>query len=380
MILGYRFLVVVFFGLFAALPGFAAEVGVSDGKILLGQTATFIGQAAELGIGMNRGATAYFNELNAQGGVLGRKIELLKDDDNYEPGMAAENTTNFIEKDKVFALFGYVGTATTNAALPLLAKAKTPLFAPLTGAPSLRDPVNHYVLNVRASIFDETEHIIQQLSTTGIKTIAVFYQSDADGKAGLQGVERALKKFTAVRLVETVGIERNSMELGNATTKLLAKKPEAIIQISSYTSCAMLIKEMRKEGYAGQFYNVSFVGSRALSNMLGADGRGVVISQVVPSPWSTRIAVVRDYQKAMRKAGHKDYDFTSLEGYIAAKTFAEIARRAGHDLTREKFINTAETTGRIDLGDFWVTFTPNNHGGSRFVELVIIGKDGTFVR
>ena len=366
--------------LIMTLPSLASEIGVTEGTIKLGQTATFSGQAAELGIGMNLGATIYFKELNAQGGVAGRKIELLKDDDNFEPGMAAENTAQFIDKDKVFALFGYVGTATTNAALSKVGQAQIPLFAPLTGAPSLRDPVNPYVFNVRASIFDEIEHIIQQLSTTGVKTIAVFYQNDADGKAGLDGVKRALKTFTSVRLLETVGIERNAMELRDSAAKLEAAKPEAIIQISSYSSSAKLIKEMRQSGYQGQFYNVSFVGSRALSEQLGASGRGVIIAQVVPSPWNSQRAIVREYQKAMRKAGNKDYDFTSLEGYIAAKTFSEILRKVGRNLTREKFLEAAETMGRIDLGDFWVTFTPNSHSGSQFVELVIIGKDGTFVR
>lgn len=364
--------------LMIAAAAAGAEVGVSEGKIILGQSAVFSGESAELGIRALLGARVFFDNLNAQGGVAGRKIILQKDDDNFEPANAAENTVNFIENEKVFALFGYVGTTTSNAALPIISKNRVPFFAPFSGAQSLREPSNRYVFNIRASLIDETRHTVEQLAVMGIKRVAVFYQNDADGKSGLDAIVQAAKKV-GVQVVETASVERNAMGVGDGTAKLLAKKPDAVLQLCTYQLAIVLIKEMRSAGYLGQFFNSSMVGSSALAAGLGKDGVGVTISQVVPLPWNTRYPIVIEYQKAMQKAGHKNYDFTSLESYIAAKIFTEIAGRVGPDLSRERFIKTAETMGRIDVGGYAVNFAPNNHNGSGFVEMVVIGKNGGFL-
>lgn len=357
-----------------------ADSGVTEHKIILGQSAAFSGPAAQLGIQLHAGAKAYFDYINSTGGVFGRKIELLRRDDKYEAEIAAVNTKAFIENDDVFALFGYVGTPTSNAALPLFTQAKIPFFAPFTGAQSLREPFNRQIFNIRASYFDETEHLVDRLVNTGLKNIAVFYQNDAYGKAGLAGVERALKK-KELPIIDTATVERNSLDVSKAVVKLIAKRPDVIIQISAYSSCAAFIKEMRKLEYTGQFYNVSFVGSQALADTLGKDGPGVVISQVVPFPWSIANAmVVGEYTKIMNKAGIKDLNFSSLEGFIAAKVFVEGLRRAGQNLTREKLIAALESINvkNYDAGGFDINFSPSNHNGSRYVDMTMIGKDGRF--
>ncbi|HTD03068.1 ABC transporter substrate-binding protein, partial [Undibacterium sp.] len=282
-----------------------SEPGITDQKITLGQSAAFSGPAAQLGIQLHAGAKAYFDQVNAQGGVFGRKIEIVKLDDKYEADLAAANTRKLIEGDDVFALFGYVGTPTSNAALPIFTRAKVPFFAPFTGAQSLREPFNRQIFNIRASYFDETEHLVERLVRTGMKNIAVFYQNDAYGKAGLAGVERALKKM-GVHMVDTATVERNSVDVAKAVDKLLPKRPDVIIQISAYASCSAYIKDMRKAGYTGQFYNVSFVGSQALADALGKEGPGVVISQVVPFPWHGAVPVVSEYTKVMQRAGIQD--------------------------------------------------------------------------
>lgn len=357
-----------------------AETGVTDQKILLGQSAAFSGPAAQLGIQLNAGAKAYFDQVNEQGGIFGRKIEIITADDKYEADLAAANTKKLIEENKVFALFGYVGTPTSNAALPIFSKAKVPFFAPFSGAQSLREPFNREVFNIRAGYFDETEYLVQKLVNTGLKNIAVFYQNDAYGQAGLAGVERAAKKMN-VTLVERVTVERNSVDVKAAVDKVLPKRPDAIIQISAYSSCAAYIKAMRKSGYLGQFYNVSFVGSQALSDTLGKDGPGVVISQVVPFPWHVPTPIVAEYQKTMKKAGIKDYNFSSLEGFVAAKVFTEGLRRAGRDLTRDKLLRSLETINpaSFDNGGFDLTFSPTNHNGSKYVDMTAIIKDGKFL-
>jgi branched-chain amino acid transport system substrate-binding protein len=360
-------------------PLLASENGVTDGKILLGQSAVFSGDSAELGIRANLGAMAYFDALNARGGVAGRKVTLLKDDDNFEPANALENTSQYIENDKVFALFGYVGSSTSTAALALVNKAKLPFFAPLSGAAPLREASNRYVFNTRASLLDEIRHSLEQLSVMGIKRIAILYQNDAEGKSALNALVAAAQKL-GLTVVETASVERNALGATGVSAKLMAKKTDAVIQLCSYLTSANLIKEMRKAGYLGQFFNTSMVGSSAFAAALGKDGIGVSISQVVPLPWNTRSPIVAEYQKAMLKAGHTDFDFTSLEAYIAAKTFSEIASKVGKDLSRERFIKTAETMGNIDLGGYTINFGPNMHNGSSFVEMVVIGKNGSFLR
>jgi branched-chain amino acid transport system substrate-binding protein len=357
----------------------AAETGIGRDRVLIGQSAAFSGPAAQLGIQMHAGAKMYFDGVNQQGGIFGRRIEIVTADDKYEPALAAENTKRLIHGDKVFALFGYVGTPTSNAALPIFSAERVPFFAPFSGAQSLREPFNHYIFNIRAGYFEETEHLVDQLVRLGIKNIAVFYQNDAYGQTGLDGVQRALKKRN-VALTATATVERNSVDVTAAVNKFLATRPDAIIEVTAYASSAAFIKQMHKGGYTGQFQNVSFVGSQALANELGADGPGVGISQVVPFPWKQSNSVVAEYTKALKKAGITDANFSSLEGYIAAKVFTEGLRRAGPDLTREKFIAALETVNlaSYDIG-FPVNFSPTNHNGSSFVDMTVITKNAKFL-
>lgn len=355
-----------------------ADEGVTDRTILIGQSAALSGPAQELGSEMRQGALAYFGGINAQGGVNGRQIELRTLDDGYEPDRAAANTKKLINEERVFALLGYVGTPTSQAALPIFTEARVPFIGPFTGAQLLRDPFNRHIFNIRASYFDETEKIVEQLYAVGLKNIAVFYQNDAYGKAGLAGVERAMNKRN-LKIAAAATVERNSTDVAAAVQALHAAKPDAVIQISAYKSCAALIKDMRKAGSATQFYNVSFVGSRALANELGSAGVGVVVSQVVPLPWSGTQPIVREYQAAMQKAGATDLSFTSLEGYIAAKVLVEGLRRAGKSPTRSGLITALESMQDLDLGGFVVNFSPKSHNGSTFTDLTIITQGGKFL-
>jgi branched-chain amino acid transport system substrate-binding protein len=351
--------------------------GITDNQIVLGQSAAFSGAAKELGIRMNLGAKVYFDALNAKGGVNGRSIIIKTRDDGYEGDRAAANTKALIEEDRVFALFGYVGTPTSLAAKPIFTEARVPFVAPFTGAEALRAPVNRYIFHVRASYYDETELIVRQLSNVGMKKIAVFRQNDSYGQAGLDGVTRALKMVN-LPLVATGTVERNSTDVAKALDAILPAQPDVIVQISAYKSCAAFIKEARKRGYYGQFYNVSFVGSKALADELGDAGVGVGISQVVPFPYNQKTAIVREYQKAMKEAGHTEFDFTSLEGYIAAKVAAEALRRAGKTPTRESFMNALQGLQNFDVGDFRIDFGRDDHAASSWVELTMIGPNRIF--
>lgn len=356
-----------------------AEPGVTATTIVIGQSAAFSGPASELGSEMRSGAMAYFQAVNASGGVNGRKIELRSLDDGYEPDRAAANTKKLIDEG-VFLLFGYVGTPTSNASKPIFTAARVPFVGPFTGAESLRNPINRYIFNIRASYFDETDKIVGQLVGQTLDRIAVFYQNDDYGKAGLAGVERAMLKRN-LKIVAFGTVERNTVDVASAVKAIGSVDPQGVVMISAYKSCAAFIKAMRKAGHNPQFMNVSFVGSKALAHEAGPAGRGVGISQVVPFPWNLSARVVKDYQQLLEAStGKQDFSFTSLEGFIAAKVLVEGLRRTGPDLTRERFVAAMEQIRDFDVGGFVVTFSPTDHSGSKFVELTVIGKDERFLR
>ena len=372
----------LFFAAIAALLSSvapAAEVGVTNDKIVLGQSVALSGPAAQLGIQMRNGLKAYFDEVNAKGGIHGRKSELVTLDDGYEPARTVPNTKELIDKHHVFALIGYVGTPTSVPAIPVFTEAKVPFIGPFTGAEALRQPFNRYIFHVRASYYDETDRIVEQVLSTGGKTIAVFYQDDAYGQAGLKGTQIAMEKRG--QKISALGtVERNTVKVEDAVKKISAASPDAVVMISAYTSCAEFIKQMKRAGSSAQFYNVSFVGSVSLATARGGDGPGVGISQVVPFPWAASVPVVKEYQTLSARTGNKDYNFGAMEGFLVAKTFVEGLRRAGKDVTREKFIDAMEKMQDVDLGGFFVGFSPKSHAGSKFVDLTIIGREGKFMR
>jgi branched-chain amino acid transport system substrate-binding protein len=370
-----------FGGIALAVMAFAAtaDPGVTPTTILIGQSAAFSGPASELGTEMRTGAMAYFQAVNAAGGINGRKIELKSLDDGYEGDRAAANTKKLIE-DGVFLLFGYVGTPTSNASKPIFTAAKVPFVGPFTGAESLRNPLNRYIFNIRASYYDETDKLVGQLVGQTLDRIAVFYQNDDYGKAGLTGVERAMLK-RSMKIMATGTVERNTIDVATAVKSICKVEPQGVVMISAYKSCAAFIKEARAAGCNPQFMNVSFVGSKALAHEAGMAGRGVGISQVVPFPWNLSARIVKDYQQLLEAStGKQNFSFTSLEGFIAAKVLVEGLRRTGNDLTREKFINAMEQIRDYDVGGFTVSFSPTDHSGSKFVELTVIGKDERFLR
>lgn len=359
----------------AVLAGFNTARAQSEGKIILGQSAAFTGPAAQLGIQFYQGAKVYFDQANAQGTAGRQQIEIRKLDDGYDPVRCAENTQKLIADD-VFALFGYIGTPTSIAALPLATKGKIPFIAPFTGAMALRDPFNRYAFHVRASYNDETALIVRQLTNLGLKKIAVFHQNDAYGKAGLDGVTLALNGMNLKPIAQAT-VERNSVEVAQAVKTLVAAGPDAVVQIGAYKACAAFIREARKAGYGGMFYNVSFVGTQALSDELGKEGAGVVVSQVMPSPYNPARAIAREFADALKAAGNGvQANFSSMEGYLAAKLFAEGLRRAGSRPTRESLMAGLESIGRQSFGGFAVSFSPAHHVASSFVELSMLTGDG----
>ena len=348
--------------------------GLTPQSIVLGQSAAFSGPAEQQGLQYYLGAKLYFDGLNAQGGVLGRSIEIKRLDDASDPERCVGNTRRLIQHG-VFALFGYVGTPTSLAALPLASAEKMPFFAPSTGADALREPFNRYAFHLRASHADETAAIVRQLTSIGVKRIAVFYDNDADGQSVLAGVERALKPLQLAP-VATVAVERNATDVAAALKTILAANPEAIVQAGNYKASAAFVRLARRQNYVRNFYNMSFVGTQALMDELGAEARGVVVSQVVPFPYAPSSAIASEYLALLKDKRGIAPNYTGMEGFLAAKVFAEGVKRAGRNLSRENFVDAVAGMQNMDLGGYRLDFGAQQRVGSHFVEMTLLTADG----
>jgi branched-chain amino acid transport system substrate-binding protein len=366
--------------LLVALSPAYAETGVTPTTILIGQSVSLSGPTGSLGQEMQAGAVAYFNHVNKQGGVNGRAIVLKTLDDAYEVDRTVANVKTLIDKDGVFALFGLRGTAHTNAAAKIFTPAQVPLFATFSGAQSLREPFNRYIFHVRSSYADETDAIFKQLSELKLNRIGVFYQNDGYGKEGKAAAEAAVKKYELT--ISAVGtVEPNSSDVIGAVAAIARIQPQAVVMYASYKASAEFVRGMRKAQLYPQYVNLSIVGATALAKELGNDARGIGVSQVVPFPWNIGIPVVKEYQMVMKEqTGKSDYSFLTLESYLSARILVDGLRRAGRDLTREKLIASLETMHDASFGGFRVDYSRTNHAASRFVELTVIGKDGTILR
>lgn len=349
----------------------------SSGPIVLGQSCALSGPSAQLGMQFVQGAKLYFDQLNAQGGIGRRQVELRTLDDGYEPERCVANTQKFIADD-VMALFGYLGTPTSMAALPLLQKAKLPLIAPLTGGAGLRDPkLAQTVFNLRASYADETALMVRQLVSLGLKKIAVFHQNDAYGQSGLEGVMQALQGH-GLKPVGAATVERNSQDVTKAVKTLVPLGADVIVQVGTYAASAAFVRAARQAGYGGQFYNVSFVGTSALAQALGKEAEGVVVTQVVPSPFKTSHPLAREFQAALQKSGASlQPDYSSMEGYLAARVVSEALKSASAAgrLQRDGLVVALEAMNGQQVAGFPIAFRAQA-GKPRFVELSMLTGDG----
>ncbi|TAK92376.1 MAG: ABC transporter permease [Burkholderiaceae bacterium] len=358
-------------------PAFAETEADSANTILIGQSAALSGSSKELGEETVLGIQLYFDQVNAQGGIYGRKLKLITLDDANQPGRAHDNTIELVTKKHVTALLGYVGTDTSVAALPVFSYYETPFIGAVTGTDLLRVPYNRYVFNTRASFADEAARIVQQLTSIGIRNIAVFYQSDAHGLDGLEAVNEEMSKL-GLSIVARGSIERTSKDPRSAVYLINRAKPGAVILFCMSSQAIPFIQEMRKQGSTAQFYNTSLVGSTALVRDMGKDSYGLVVSQVAPHPKGT-LPIVRDFKRLLEASNNNASSYGSMEGYLAARVLVEGLRRAGKNPTRENLVNALESMGSLDVGGINIKFSPTDHNGGSFVDLTMIGADGRFL-
>jgi ABC-type branched-subunit amino acid transport system substrate-binding protein len=365
--------------LLLAVPAQAGETGVTPDWILFGQAAALSGPSSALGQKMRQGILAAFAEVNAKGGVHGRRLELISRDDGYDPDRSVQQTVKLLDEDKVFALIGAVGTPTSLVTVPIARDQNVPFIGPFTGAGFLRDRDLDNVINIRASYGAEAEAWVKHLTEDRhIKRIAIFYQDDSYGRDGLAGVKLALEK-RGMELAAESTYERNTKAVGMAMRVLKRAEPEAVVMVGTYAPCAEFIKLAHQSGFNPVFVNISFVGANALAKELGRDGNGVIVSQVVPFPWDASVKVVADYQAAQRALGaNLQPDFVSLEGYLSGRLAAAALEMAGPNPTRADLLRVINEVGQFDISGDSLTVGRKMLEASPRVFLTQIQSNGTF--
>lgn len=360
--------------------------------LVIGMSAAFSGTSKGLGIELYRGSSAYLEHVNRMGGVYGQRIAIKAYDDGYNPAPAIQNTITLIERDNAFLLFNYVGTPTVTRILPLLKSHKNKfvyLFTPFTGAQPLRQPpYGEYVFNLRASYSNETEGLVDHFVSTGRSRIAVFYQADAYGRSGWDGVKKALAKNFGLKMVGEATYRRGAEYSQNFTEQVeVIKKAsaDAVISIGSYAVSAAFIRDARNAGLNIPIANLSFVGSENMTDLLLRSSRtagkdytkGLINSQVVPSYQDSALPAVQEYRQLMEKyqplpprdlteASYSPlpYSYVSFEGFLNAKLLVEVLKRMGPGPTKSRIKEIVESINSADLGiDAPVTFGPHKHQG-----------------
>jgi ABC-type branched-subunit amino acid transport system substrate-binding protein len=367
----------------AALALCGAGNFATAAELVIGQVAPLSGVLASTGKQMVVGGKIYFDHINAQGGVHGAPIRQDVVDDGYKVADTVRLTREMLARPEVVALFGFAGTANVTQLLTdgVLDVGGAALVAPYTGGESLRSPFNPWIFHVRVGYAAEAEHMVQQVTTLGMKRIAVMYQNDGFGKAGLLGVENALAK-RGLKLAAAAGYERNTDKVEEAVRQIRASDAQAIIMISVNKPSAAFVKQYRESGGGAQLYNISVVDPAELVKLAGLKNvHGLGISQVVPYPFGTSLPVVRQYQELLKKyAPAEVVNYTSFEEFVGAKVLVEALRRAGPNPTRAKVVKALESMNSYDTGGITVGYSPSNRIGSRFVEVTVVGSTGKLLK
>jgi ABC-type branched-subunit amino acid transport system substrate-binding protein len=367
------------FFLACAASGAWAEPGITADKIVIGQAAGFTGSVAGTVKELTAGAKAYFDAVNASGGIHGRKIVLESMDDGFDPKKSPEVVKKLIEEKNVFALFLSRGTPTNEAAYPILEQNKIPLIGPSTGAMSMYNPPRKYMFPVRASYHSETFKIVPQLVNMGINRVALLYVDDSFGKDALAGAQQAMSenKLTAVAVASHA---RGAIKLDEAVAAIAKADPQAVIMLTVADAGVAFVKEMKKTGRSPVFLTLSNNSSNTFIKNLGEDGWGVAVSQVSPYPFSGTMPITKEFLDLVKGSKDLTASYSAMEGFISAKVLVEGLRRAGPKPTREKLISGLESMNRYDMGGVDVTYGPELRTGTTYIDITIIGKNGKFVR
>lgn len=364
--------VIVLLLFFLACREAYAENGVTADKVIFGSTGALSGPVRIYGEQVLAGGRAYFSRLNKQGGVHGRKIEIMPLDDGYQPERAFENARKLIEDSKVFGLFGAVGTPTAAAVVPYLKHTEGLSLFPYTGGDFLRVPVIKSIFVSRASFSEETYTLAKYASTElGLRDFGIFYQDDIYGYACKSAIEKALGE-SSLRLKESGAYVRNTNSVDVALAAMLKSRPKAVFLISVKAPAVEFIRRAAQAGYKPIFLAPSPVGALDLLEAMGKDADNIYQTEAFPLATDTTQELVRDYQRDMKAAGYMTLSNLSLESYFGAAITAEALKRAGADLNKKKLISTLETMSDVDVEGVRVGFSPQNHQGASRIFLMKI--------
>lgn len=359
----------------AAALGLAAQGAMA--QIRIGQTVGVSGAVAATVKESMLGAQLYLDAVNAKGGVAGEKIEVITLDDAFDVRKAEANARVLIEERGVVALFMSRGTPHTEAINAVLEQHHVPMVGPSTGAIMLHQPVKPYIFHVRATYQREALHAMAHLLSVGITRVAVVHVDDSFGADGLEGARQGLQQGR-LEPVAVARFDRAKPDFAPLLPTLKAAAPQAVLVIGSGTAVVEGIRSLKAAGIGGQHLTLSNNASEGFVKLLGADAKGVVVSQVMPS--SLNFGLVREATQLAKARGLDDVSPAMLEGFASAKVLVEGLRRAGRNLTRDSFIRGLESIHQLDLGGLMIDYGPNDHTGSAFVELTMIGRNGRFVR
>ncbi len=356
----------------------ASIPGVTDTEILLGQSCQLSGPLEGITREVRQGASLYFDHVNAQGGVHGRKIRVLALDDAYDPKRAEANTRHFIEDAKVLALFQYAGTPPALAGMALAEQTGVPLIAPFTGSEELRKPGLRYVFNIKAGYATELHAMIGHLASVGLRSVAAVYLDNPFGTGGLAALQASAQAL-GIQLLASAPLDVTGANLAQAVAEVGQHNPQAIIVISAGKPSVDFIAAYQASGRHTLFYVLSVISNVQLVQGLGERARGVVVSQVVPSPWSAKLELSREFQRLARAEGIEELTFSQMEGFLSAKFLVEALRRAGPHPTRAGLIQAMENM-QTSLGGYPIRLSPREHSSGKFVDLLMFSKDGKFTR
>ena len=353
-------------------------------KLLLGQSVPLTGAADQIGLAYFNGAKMYFDAINAKNGAAGYKIEVKTMDDGYSATRAAANAKLFINEG-VDALFGFAGTASCDAAYAVAKTSGIPFFAPFAASDSLHDAASSNVFHVRPALSDEAYKVVRHCATLNQDRIAVCAEEDALGRAGMAAITPALVDLKRPPLVASALSSVNSDKVDAAVAALMKANPQAIIQVSLFNSSAAFIRKARQAGFGGQFLTFSVVGIDPLFSALGKEIGGIVISQVMPSPRSIGTPLVKEYLDVLNQTDQAP-SYESVEGYVAARAFAEGVRRAAQAESgkgkpdRGGLQKAFESMTDYDMRGFRVNLRAKKYESVGAVDLVTITPDGKVLR
>ncbi|MDP9996339.1 ABC-type branched-subunit amino acid transport system substrate-binding protein [Variovorax boronicumulans] len=347
--------------------------------VLLGQSVPLTGGASEIGSAFAAGSRLAVSDFNTRNASTGLQLKLVQLDDGYDAARATANARTLLGAQKADLLFGFVGTASSEAGANVATQQGSLLFAPFAASDNLRSADHPNVFHVRPGMIDEALKIVRQCATVGQTRVALVGDDDAMGRAGLAAVQQAIAELKLTPLVASALVPAGGDKLDAALKDVQKQSPQAIVLVSLSGTTASAIRKLRKSGYTGNFMAFSIVGIDPLYAELGKDIGGIVISQVVPSPRPSAIPIVKEYLAAVDNSD-QTASYEGLEGFIAAKAVGEAVRRAGRGFNTATLQRTMTAMTDYDVGGFRINLRPGLRDNVRSIDLISISADGRVLR